>query len=99
MVDAAQGELILFLHGFNTTFKGNMCNAGQLAYDLRDNGISRPIVSFEWASFGSLIKYGAPIGDLIGDRGRVRNAAPKLKDFLGKLAQQVCRECAPTRFL
>lgn len=49
-----KGGVLLFVHGYNTTFAEAAQRAGQLAYDLSFSG---PTVLFSWPSDGEVLAY------------------------------------------
>ncbi len=75
---AAHGkrEVLLFVHGFNTTFEDVARRTAQLAYDLNYEGVP---VFWSWPSFGKASFYGA-------DEKNVRWTEPHLARFLQDVA-------------
>jgi esterase/lipase superfamily enzyme len=68
--------VLLFIHGYNSSFSEAAIRAGQLAYDL---GFPGPTVFFSWPSRGSLIPYSA-------DEQAAEWAIPDMKAVLSELA-------------
>ncbi|MEA5550886.1 alpha/beta hydrolase [Anabaena cylindrica UHCC 0172] len=54
--DAQQREGMVFVHGYNVTFKAALLRTGQLAYDLAFKGL--PLL-FSWTSTGRFLGYPA----------------------------------------
>jgi esterase/lipase superfamily enzyme len=48
------GDLLLFVHGYNTSFEHAVLRAAQLRYDMEFPG---PVAAFSWPSAGSLTAY------------------------------------------
>lgn len=80
-------ELVLFIHGYNVSFKSAVTSAAQLTYDtsIRAGGQSTPAryrtaLAFDWASRAALHGY-------FFDLRRAEASAPKLLDLLQQLTQ------------
>lgn len=79
------GELVLFVHGYNVTFKGAVASAGQLTFDTsREGPRSRTALAFDWACCKQ-----DPLGGYIEDLKRSENASSKLLALLEDFAQLV----------
>ncbi|MFE9423758.1 alpha/beta hydrolase [Kitasatospora sp. NPDC006697] len=72
---AATGEALLFVHGFNVSFRDAAVRAAQLAYDLNFTGLP---VLYSWPSKGSVADYAA-------DGNAARRAVPYFQEFLRHL--------------
>ncbi len=69
---SAEGDALVFVHGFNTTMEEGVRRTAQLAYDLKFKG---PAIMFSWPSHDSLLDYnkdgrnaelsGGPLRDLL----------------------------------
>jgi esterase/lipase superfamily enzyme len=68
--------ILLFIHGYNTSFADAACRVGQLAYDL--NFAGAPVV-FSWPSRGELAEY-------TFDEQSAEWAIPDMKAVLASLA-------------
>lgn len=66
--------MLLFVHGFRTTFRGAAESAGQLSYEL-----DLPVALFSWASRGKIAGY-------LADEEAARESVPALKEFVRTLA-------------
>ncbi|MFM8550750.1 MAG: alpha/beta hydrolase [Nitrospiraceae bacterium] len=76
LADADSKELLVFVHGYNSTFDDAVRRAAQLVYDVGFPGV--PIV-YSWPSQGSL-------GSYLADETNVEWATPHLKEFLLQVA-------------
>jgi esterase/lipase superfamily enzyme/Tfp pilus assembly protein PilF len=65
-------QVIVFVHGFNQTFKDALVRAAQISHDI---GFDGAVFGFSWASRGGLSSY-------IFDRNRATTAEANLNDFL-----------------
>jgi esterase/lipase superfamily enzyme len=74
---AAEREVFVFVHGFNTNFAEGLYRQAQVRHDFHTPGIS---VHFAWASAARLGAYGS-------DRESALVARDGLQDLLGVLAQ------------
>lgn len=52
--DSEQNDVLLFVHGYNVTFKDAMFRTAQLGYDLSFKGAT---TAFSWASCGTVKEY------------------------------------------
>jgi len=68
---------LLFIHGYQTTFKEAAYRTAQLAWDLPFTGYAG---FFSWPSSGELLPYPT-------DGAAARSTAPLLKTFIGELLQ------------
>lgn len=66
--------MLLFVHGFRTTFRAAAESAGQLSYEL-----DLPVALFSWPSRGKLAGY-------LADEEAARESVAALKDFVRTLA-------------
>ena len=48
------GEVIVFVHGYNTSYQAAVFRAAQLKHD---NGLPEAVIAFAWPSKGSLVDY------------------------------------------
>lgn len=69
------GDVLVFVHGFNTTFAEAARRLAQFVYDAEYQGTP---VLFSWSSLGSGKAYGA-------DNDRVKSASHELSAFLERL--------------
>jgi esterase/lipase superfamily enzyme len=69
-------QALLFIHGYNTTFKEAAYRAGQLAWDLPFGGYAG---FFSWPSAGKMLPY-------LADEAGARSSVPALKEFIDELA-------------
>jgi esterase/lipase superfamily enzyme len=76
LAEADSRELLVFVHGYNTTFDDAVRRTAQLAYDLSFPGVP---ITYSWPSQGSL-------GSYLVDETNVEWAAPHLQAFLMQLA-------------
>lgn len=76
LADADSKELLVFVHGYNTTFDDAIRRTAQLAYDLGFPGVP---IAYSWPSQGNL-------GSYLVDETNVEWAAPHLQAFLVQLA-------------
>lgn len=77
--DADEGDVLLFVHGFNNSFDDAILRAAQLAYDLEFPG---RVATFCWPSHGDFTKY-AP------DAEHAAASATALADALRVLLKNV----------
>jgi esterase/lipase superfamily enzyme len=49
------GDSLVFVHGFNVTFRDALCRLAQIAYDIQYPGLP---VLFSWPSRGQILDYG-----------------------------------------
>ncbi|GAQ80158.1 hypothetical protein KFL_000470310 [Klebsormidium nitens] len=86
--EARGGELLLFIHGFNTSFKGAIRGAAQLAFDLKTDAGSYEgaVLAYDWASYAETLRYGFLPGKGNDDRDRARTSAGRLAGLLRELA-------------
>jgi esterase/lipase superfamily enzyme len=68
-------EILLFVHGYNTSFEESIWRTAQLAYDL---GIDGAAVNYSWPSRGSIPGY-------FSDEASAEHTIPYFKDFLKAL--------------
>lgn len=68
----SNNEVLLFIHGFNTTFKEAALRTGQLAWDLN---LKCKSGFYSWPSAGTLADY-------LADEARVRSSVSKFQEFL-----------------
>jgi hypothetical protein len=66
----ARQQLLVFIHGYATSFKSAVQSAVRLAVQMHHGG---PVLVFSWASWGSRVMY-------VPDRSRVLLAVDKLRD-------------------
>ena len=78
---AGCGDVLVYVHGFNTLFDGAVLRAGQLALDTR---WGCPVVAFSWASEGEIGRY-------VADIEHSSYAVPELEAFLRALDRQGLR--------
>jgi esterase/lipase superfamily enzyme len=85
---ARGGGLLLFIHGFNTSFKAAIRGAAQLAFDLKTDAGSYKgaVLAYDWASYAETLRYGFLPGKGNDDRDRARASAGRLADLLRELA-------------
>lgn len=77
-VDMSPGKsLLLFIHGYNTSFKDSILRTAQIRYDL---GFSGPVVAFSWPSVNSTLLYSA-------DRNNAYWSAKHLKETIESIAK------------
>ncbi len=69
---SAEGEVFVFVHGYNVTFEAAARRTAQIAYDVKFSGAP---IFFSWPSQGGLLKYTV-------DETNVDWAVPDLKQFL-----------------
>jgi len=84
MASSTTGDLLLFVHGYNTSFVGAAERAARLAVELQYPG---GVVLYTWPSDGLLASYR-------GDQAEARASGPALATFLRELQQ-----AAPSRRL
>ena len=65
---------LLFIHGFNVSFKDAIRRAGQLAYDLSFGG---PVMAYSWSSAATVEGY-------VLDATSAERTVPNLTDFIKK---------------
>jgi esterase/lipase superfamily enzyme len=70
-------EILVFIHGFNVSFKDAAQTTAQLAYDLEFKGVP---VMYSWPSQGK-------IADYMSDEERAQDTEFDLEDFLTRLAR------------
>lgn len=85
-------ELVLFVHGYNVSFKGAVTSAGQLTFDTCQHpepeqpAARRTVLAFDWAC----CKYLDPLLGYVKDHNkRSTNASHKLLELLEDLSAQV----------
>jgi esterase/lipase superfamily enzyme len=71
-LDPADRNVLVFIHGFNTTFDNAAKRAAQLGFDLRVPGIT---AFYSWPSLGNITAY-------MGDLARMEASEQHLADFL-----------------
>ncbi|CAM6110700.1 unnamed protein product [Calypogeia fissa] len=74
-----QGELLIFIHGFNVSHKGALKRAAQLKYDLQFQGA---VIAYSWSSQGTLYGYSH-------DEGTVNKTVRYLESFLLSIMQEM----------
>jgi esterase/lipase superfamily enzyme len=74
---ASEGDLLVFVHGFNVTFEDAVRRTAQMAHDLRFPGVP---VTYSWPSRGAA----KPL-DYTADEATVEWTEPHLKQFLKDL--------------
>ncbi len=72
VAEAESPEVLVFIHGFNVSFKDAARRTAQIAYDLSFAGIP---VLYSWPSNGKLLNYNA-------DESDAQWSAPNLREFL-----------------
>jgi esterase/lipase superfamily enzyme len=72
-------RILIFVHGFNTTFADGARRTAQLAYDLGFDGA--PIL-YSWPSQGSM-----SVGAYLADEGSIQWTTVHLRDFLANVVQ------------
>ena len=77
-MDARDGRVLLYVHGFRETFFTSSKDAAQMA---RLTGFRGPVIQYSWPSQGRLLKYAVDETNMSWD---MRN----FRKFLMKLAQQ-----------
>ncbi len=70
--NSEEGELLLFIHGFNVDYDAAMMNAAQLGFDLSFNG---SVTAFSWPSLGTVPGY-------VADTATARASAIYLANFI-----------------
>ncbi|MGN8048392.1 alpha/beta hydrolase [Curtobacterium sp. 22159] len=75
---ANERRIVVFVHGFRTSFRNAMVTTGQLAADL---GIAGVTAAFSWPSANKLHEYRR-------DRAEARSSADHLVDFIVDLTQR-----------
>ena len=80
-LDPADRNVLVFIHGFNTTFDNAAKRAAQLGFDLRVPGIT---AFYSWPSLGNITAY-------MGDVARMEASEQHLADFLVKTTTLVER--------
>lgn len=70
--DSGTSHALLFLHGYDTTFKDAAIRAAQIGYDLQVLGAT---AFFSWPSCGSVLGYSA-------DEASIEASEPALTEFL-----------------
>lgn len=58
-----EGDILLFVHGFNVTFEDSIKRAAQVSYDI---GLNLKPVVFSWPSIGEVSKYNRDYGRALG---------------------------------
>lgn len=81
LAGAGKDEVLVYIHGYKTSFERAVHKAGQLAYDLSFAGVP---VAYSWPSEGSFGAY-------MKDAETAVLSAPKLASFLGQLLESVGR--------
>ena len=71
-------DMLVFIHGYNTTFENAARRTAQMAYDLEFDGAP---VFYSWPSHGGLFRY-------LADASNVSASVPHLKRFLLDLASK-----------
>ncbi|CAM6129462.1 unnamed protein product [Calypogeia fissa] len=74
-----QGELLIFIHGYNVSHKGALKRAAQLKYDLQFQGA---VIAYSWSSRGTLYGYSH-------DEATVKKTVRYLESFLLSIMQEV----------
>lgn len=69
--------LMIFVHGYNVSFKNAVFKSAQLKYDLN---YEWPVLLFSWPSHENLRSY-------LSDQNRARQSAPKLRYVLEKISE------------
>ncbi|WP_170763074.1 alpha/beta hydrolase [Ruegeria lacuscaerulensis] len=64
-------EVLIYVHGFNTTQKGMLDRLGKIEAGVRSNGFKGAVVAFDWPSDGSVHAYDR-------DRSDAKAVAPHL---------------------
>ncbi|MEM6332372.1 MAG: alpha/beta hydrolase [Planctomycetota bacterium] len=54
LAESQLGQITIFVHGFNTTFAGNLITAAEFTHYMARDGV---LVSFGWASKGNVFSY------------------------------------------
>ncbi|MEM6751312.1 MAG: alpha/beta hydrolase [Planctomycetota bacterium] len=54
LAESQLGQITIFVHGFNTTFAGNLITAAEFTHYMARDGV---LVSFGWASKGDVFSY------------------------------------------
>lgn len=92
-VRKSNNELLLYIHGFNNSFKDAIKAAAQLVVDTAAGSGKqtepwgpRAAVAFDWASCASMLKYEKGFQ---ADLKMGENSAPKLAQLLCDLSNQV----------
>lgn len=70
-----QADIVVYIHGFNTTFEEAAVRAAQIGFDLNVPGV---MAFFSWPSLGSLEKYKE-------DKDRVEASTAALQQFLREM--------------
>jgi esterase/lipase superfamily enzyme len=76
---SSRREILVFVHGYKTTFADAARRTAQIAYDLNFDGAP---ICYSWPSYGEL-------GDYAKDENNVQWTVPHLKNFLRDLANRV----------
>lgn len=75
VASSTERDILVFIHGFNVTFKNGLRRTAQIAKDLAFPGA--PIL-YRWPSHGSIRRYSA-------DEESIQWTVPHLKEFLRQL--------------
>ena len=94
-LEASNGEIVLFIHGFNVDWSEAIKGAAQLTWDTSpasdqakpEPSGKRVALAFDWASLGSIATYGYLMTD--DDRKRVLEAKKHLPTLLRTLVKVV----------
>lgn len=77
LAKSPQERILLFVHGFNDSYKDACSISAQLAYDVGFQGV---VMTFDWPSKHTLLGY-------CSDEESAQWAAPHLADFLNSIRQ------------
>lgn len=75
---AHNGRVLVYVHGFNESFRSSAASTGQIA---RMTNFEGPVVQYSWPSLGSVTRYMVDETNMYWDERNFR-------DFLSKLAKQ-----------
>ena len=84
--DPSKKKAIVYVHGFNTTFRNASFRAGQIKYDLDFDG---PVYFFSWPANG---QWGVAERDYLSDLDDADLSAGPLADFLVSVREAVGTE-------
>jgi esterase/lipase superfamily enzyme len=70
--NAGNKEILIFIHGYNVSFKKAARRTAQLAYDLKFNGVP---IFFSWPSNGNFLKYAS-------DAENIQQSIPAISSFI-----------------
>lgn len=71
-VESGENDVLLFVHGFNTSFEDSLYRTAQLGYDLCFKGA---VTTFSWPSRGKVLDY-------VSDTQSAEYSIPFLKEYI-----------------